>query len=281
MNKLACQYALLRFRPFVETGEFANVGVVLLCPEGRFFGYKMLKTYARITQFFHQLDRRVYLNGKALFVEELDRFAGHLRRAALDGRKREPDLDLATRLFAELTRPRDAMFQFDDRRLALAADPKATLANLFDHYVDRGFVTKTYQERLLENSVRRMLFSIDLAAMPHFLPGKIEADNFVVNFPFVQRTGRAITRVIKPLYLGHADSTRVLTHGGQWVDKVHRLRKRKALPDSVLFPLAAPPVRGPSYAAFEEIRADLLRADVEVVAANDEPSIRAFAAPLA
>lgn len=252
--------------------------MVLLCPEGRFFGYKLLKTYAHITQFFHQLDRRVYLNGKALFVEELDRFEGHLRKVSLDGRKREPDLDLATRLFAELTRPRDAMLQFDDRRLVLAADPKATLAELFDHYVDRGFVTKTYQERLLDNSVRRMLFSIDPTEALRFQPGRIEADNFVVNFPFVQRTGQAITRVIKPLYLGHADSTRVLTHGGQWVDKVNRLRRRKALPASVLFPLAAPPARGPAFAAFEEIREDLLRADVQVVAANDEPSIQAFAA---
>jgi hypothetical protein len=278
VNKLACQYALLRFRPFVETGEFANVGVVLLCPEGRFFGYKLLKTYARVTQFFHQLDRRIYLNGKALFVEELDRFAGHLRRVSLDGRKRSPDLDLATRLFAELTRPRDAMLQFDDRRLVMAADPKATLAELFDHYIDRGFVTKTYLERLLDNSVRRMLVSLDPAESLRFQPGRIEADNFVVNFPFIQRTGQAITRVIKPLYLGHGDSTRVLTHGGQWVDKVNRLRRRKALPESVLFPLEAPPAGGPAYAAFEEIREDLLRADVEVVAANDEPSIQVFAA---
>ena len=53
---------------------------------------------------------------------------------------------------------------------------------------------------------------------------------------------------------------------------------RKALPASVLFPLAAPSAGGPAYAAFEEIREDLLRADVEVVAANDEPSIQAFAA---
>jgi hypothetical protein len=277
VNKLACQYALLRFRPFVETGEFANVGVVLLCTEGRFFGYRLLKTHARITRFFHQIDRQVYLNGKALFAEELDRFAGHVRKLALDGRKREPDVELATRLFAELTRPRDALLQFDDRRLVLAADPKATLADLFDHYVDRGFVTRAYHERILENSVRRMLGNVDPAQTLHFQPGKVEADNFVVNFPFVQRTGQAITRVIKPLYLGHADSTRVLTHGGQWVDKVNRLRKRKALPGSVLFPLAAPLARGPAYAAFEEIREDLLRADVTVVAANDEPRILAFA----
>ena len=130
MNKLACQYALLRFRPFVETGEFAIVGVVLLSPEGRFFGYKLLKKYGRITQFFHQLDHQVYLNGKALFSEELDRFAAHLLRNALDGRKRVPDIALATGLFAELTRPRDAMLHFDECRVVLAADPQAKLDEL-------------------------------------------------------------------------------------------------------------------------------------------------------
>ena len=61
MKKFACQYALLRFRPFVETGEFANVGVVLLAPEARFFGFKLLnkQRHGRITHFFHQLDRKV------------------------------------------------------------------------------------------------------------------------------------------------------------------------------------------------------------------------------
>ena len=70
MNKVACQYALLRFRPFVETGEFANVGVVLLAPEARFFWFLLLKRYGRITQFFHQLDRKVYLNGREFMKEE-------------------------------------------------------------------------------------------------------------------------------------------------------------------------------------------------------------------
>ena len=71
MTKFACQYALLRFRPFAETGEFANVGIVLLAPEARFFGFKLLNRYGRITQFFKELDKKVYLNGRGLFKEEL------------------------------------------------------------------------------------------------------------------------------------------------------------------------------------------------------------------
>lgn len=277
MNKLACQYALLRFRPFVETGEFANVGVVLLCPEGRFFGFKLLKKYGRITKFFHQLDSKVYLNSKALFIEELQRVGQHMRSNALDGRKRVVNIQFAVNLFAELTRTRDAMLQFDERRIVLADNPKVKLNELFDYYVERNFVTKAYQERLLENSVRRLLFKSDSRIGALYSQGKVGTADFIVNFPFVHKKGEVVDRVIKPLYLAQEDSTRVLNHGGLWVDKVRRLRKRNALPDNVLFPLAAPKRESKAFRAYEEIRQDLVEAGVEVTLASDERSILTFA----
>ena len=274
MNKFACHYALLRFRPFVETGEFAYVGVVLMAPEARFFDFRLLKKYGRITKFFQQLDRKVYLNGQELFKEELERFAGELRHLALDGRKRQPDLTLARNLFAELVRPREAMLQFDEQRIALVDDPKAKLAALFDHYVERNFVTKEYQERLLESSVRKLLWLAKVGAQ--YGQQKIGGEDFAVNFPFVATADGRVQRVIKPLYLAQADSTKVLTHGGLWVDKVRRLRMRNALPENVLFPVTAPNQNARQFEAFVEIRDDLQRASVQVVPANDEPAILRF-----
>lgn len=281
MKKLACQYALLRFRPFVETGEFANVGVVLLCPEGRFFGFKLLKKYGRITKFFHELDSKVYLTGKALFTEELDRFATHIRLSALDGRKRVVDVPLAVGLFAELTRTRDSMLQFDERRVVLADDPKAKLKELFDYYVERNFVTKAYQERLLEGAVRRILFRDDPRIGAQYVQEKVGTSDFLVNFPFVHKTDNLVDRIIKPLFLGQDDSTRVLNHGGLWVDKLKRLRKRNALPENVLFPLAAPKPESKAYLAYEEIRQELVEVGVEVTQANNEKKILAFASEVA
>lgn len=276
MKKFACQYALLRFRPFVETGEFANVGIVLMAPEARFFGFRLLKRYGRITQFFHQLDRKVYLDGRELFKEELVRFTGDLRRLALDGRKTQPDLTLARNLFNELVRPREAMLQFADQRLVLADDPKVKLGQLFDHYVERNFVTKEYQERLLENNVRRMLFRAQIGA--EYRREKIGSPDFAVNFPFVQMHDGKAQRIIKPLHLAQGDTTKILTHGGQWVDKVRRLRKRNALPADVMFPVTTPATNTKPYEAFQEIRDELLEARVQVVPANDEGLILKFAA---
>lgn len=275
MKKFACQYALLRFRPFVETGEFANVGIALLAPDARFFGFRILKRYGRITQFFHQLDRKIYLDGRQLFKEEMDRFAIELRRAALDGRKTQPNVLLARNLFAEVVRPREAMLQFSEQRVVLADDPKAKLLQLFDHYVERNFVTKEYQERLLENNVRKLLFGAQIGAQ--YQKGKVGTDDFSVNFPFVNLVNGKVERVIKPLYLAQGDTTKILTHGGLWVDKVRRLRKRHALPEKVLFPVTEPAANSKPYHAFQEIRHDLLAENVEVVSANDEHKILRFA----
>lgn len=276
MKKFACQYALLRFRPFVETGEFANVGIVMMAPEARFFGFRLLKRYGRITQFFHQLDRKVYLDGRELFKEELDRFADELRRSALDGRKTQPDIPLARNLFAELVRPREAMLQFAEQRLVLADNPKEKLAQLFDHYIERNFVTKEYQERLLESTVRKLLFRGQLAAQ--YRPERIITPDFTVNFPFVLMGDGKAQRIIKPLFLAQGDTTKILNHGGQWVDKIRRLRKRNALPKDVLFPVTAPQMDAKAYGAFTEIRDDLVTIDVQVVSANDENEILKFAA---
>ena len=275
MKKFACQYALLRFRPFVETGEFANVGIALIAPEARFFGFRILKRYGRITQFFHQLDRQIYLDGRQLFKEEMDRFAVELRRLALDGRKTQPDVVLARNLFAEVVRPREAMLQFADQRVVMAEDPKAKLLQLFDHYVERNFVTKEYQERLLENNVRKLLFNAQVGA--RYQREKVGTEDFAVNFPFVDMVEGKAERVIKPLYLAQGDSTKILTHGGQWVDKVRRLRKRNALPPNVLFPVTQPAANTKPYHAFQEIMQDLLAENVQVVAADDERQILKFA----
>ena len=275
MTKFACQYALLRFRPFAETGEFANVGIVLLAPEARFFGFKLLNRYGRITQFFKELDKKVYLNGRMLFKEELERFAAQLRKLALDGRKSVPDVRLAVDLFAEFVRHREAILQFDERRIVLAEDPKAKLNALFDFYVERNFVTKEYQERLLENSIRKLLFSAEVGEV--YRQEKLGDADFAVNFPFVRMAEGHADRVIKPLYLAQNDTTKIITHGGQWVDKIRRLRKRQALPERVLFPVTAPAIDARAFRAFEEIREDLAAERVEIVAAASDQQILNFA----
>ena len=162
----------------------------------------------------------------------------------------------------------------------MAGDPKAKLNELFDHYVERNFVTKAYQERSLENAIRRILFNGNVRIGAEYTQEKVGTIDFVVNFPFVHKTENVVDRLIKPLYLAQDDSTRILNHGGSWVDKIKRLRKRNALPNNVLFPVAAPREETKAYTAYEEIRQELVDVGVEVTQANNEKRILAFASDL-
>jgi len=48
--KTLCLYAIVRFMPYAETQEFANVGVVMCVPDKNIFKFKLApKHFARIT----------------------------------------------------------------------------------------------------------------------------------------------------------------------------------------------------------------------------------------
>lgn len=272
--KAVCAYAVVQFRPFVETGEFANVGIVMLGVEHRFFDFHLLKKYGRVTRFFPELDRKVYLEAMAGFREELDRIKSIIRQNALDGRRNKPDKALAEHIFVEFTRAREGLLRFDTTRLVMAEEPKTKLTDLFEHYIGRNFVTKEYQERLLENKVGRLLYRAHLP----FGEGKIGNDDFVVRFPFIRRDEENVASVIKPLFLGQADSTHILTKGDNWVSKVKRLKKLNQLPKRILFVLEAPPQEAERrFRAFNEISADFREVGVQIADASNDREILKFA----
>ncbi len=312
--KQACQYVIVQFRPFVETGEFANVGIVLLCPEARYFDFQLMnKRYGRVTQFFHQLNSQIFITGMADFREELERVNALMRSEAFYGQRNTVNVEIALqpcvelvrptvnvekaqRIFAELVRPREGLLRFDMPRIVLAADPKAKLEELYDFYVERNFVTREYQERLLENKVGRLLYQAHLP----FFKDKVGDVDFAVRFPFVCRGQETsfigsesdeaksldtstpnfrpekgkVRGIIKPLHLAYDDSSKIFNHGGAWVDKIKRLKRRGQLPPQVLFAVKAPEQSAQRcFRAFGEIRDDLLDLNMTVESANDESRI--------
>ena len=43
MKRLFAHYTLVRLLPQADAGEFANIGVVLACPETGYFGFRLMK----------------------------------------------------------------------------------------------------------------------------------------------------------------------------------------------------------------------------------------------
>jgi hypothetical protein len=124
----ACHYAIVRFAPFIETGEFANVGVVIFAPDTRYFGFKLLdNNFTRLTDFFGGLEARVVKGTINSLRDELERLTAMMT---------EPGADNRAALWTGLIQPRETMLRFSPPRIALAENCQTKLLELYDYYVE-------------------------------------------------------------------------------------------------------------------------------------------------
>jgi hypothetical protein len=272
MNRFACQYAIIRFLPYAETGEFANVGVVLACPATGYFGAKLMpvKKTGRITGFFEQLDKRIYREAMAYLKDELDRL-GELVRERGAGNQ-----GFVQQTFAGLTRPREALLRFGETRVILAEQPADTLNQLFATVVERDFANKAYHDQILIRGVREILYKANLR--DHFQEGDIGNEDLHIHVPFVHRREGRAQFAIKPLDLAKDVPNLVYEVGGRWVDRVQRMQRHNLLPDAMLFAVKMPDARmDRARTAADEILGDLRDKGVKTAPIADAAAITAFA----
>ncbi|MFZ6875941.1 DUF3037 domain-containing protein [Undibacterium sp. Di27W] len=268
--KYACQYAIVRFMPFVETGEFANVGIVMMCQEAAYFDFILLNRVRRITAFFDQLAPQIYRDAKTDLKNELQRVKEMLQASMQANDK------TARFLFQELIRTREVMLRFDEPRVVLTNDPATKLEELFRFYVERNFVTHDYVEKKLEKRVRNLLADNNL---PSYRSGTARGGAFSANFPFAHYDANGeIDKAIKPLYLAHDDPAQAHEHGWAWLGKFNQLQKSDALPRDILVVAEAPsPESGENYAIFQQLEEDFQKISVPVIPIEQQLQIKQFA----
>lgn len=275
--KTACHYAIVRFTPFIETGEFANVGIVLFAPGERFFGFKLLiNRYARVTNFFHELDSKIFRTSMKMFRDEMERVADMLRQVGADRRMKPLDRDGAIRLWEEIIKPRETMLRFSQPRLVLAEDCETKLRDLYNFYVERNFANKEYQEKLLDRGVSGWLREARL--LDRFHSARIGNDEYHAQFPFVSGNEEKPDKVIKPLNLNYADAAKIIDHGGQWTVRLNALKKRGLLPAKLLFAVDGPNDQTMRGMAMHEVVEELTKAGAIVVPYGLSAPIIEFAA---
>ncbi|EGM79553.1 Protein of unknown function (DUF3037) [Rheinheimera sp. A13L] len=126
--KTIYQYAIVRFLPFAETGEFANVGIVLCAPDVGVFAFQLIPTPSeRVQLFFPRLNNDLLPNTLKLLTDELNRI------------QQLAEQHSSTQLFAtfqELIRPREQLIRYSGQRSVLsAAKPAELLAQLIKQLV--------------------------------------------------------------------------------------------------------------------------------------------------
>lgn len=259
MRKLACRYAIVQFLPYAETGEFANIGVVLVCPSTGYFGFELqTKRHARVTSFFDEISGKRYRAAVKALQGELGRLQRLVAAAPEEQRAQH-----VRALFSHLVSPRETLMRFGGERAVMADDPAATLEKLFGHYVDRNFATPEYVETAIGRRLKTLLAHLQLPNP--FRPENIGNDEVHASFPLVQREQGELSKAIKPFNLNQDEPNDIYAHGDVWVQKIKRLRQRQLLPPKVLFAVQTPAQEDQKrWHAFEEIRDELRDQEVQV-----------------
>ena len=271
-----CNYAVVRFLPYRETGEFVNVGGVLFCRDAGFFDVMLeTKRRQRVTDFFPELDRELFSQGRQTFNQELRRVKQML---CADDRRLADDARLT--IFRELVRPRESVFRFSEVGTVLAEDPAKKLAELFDRFVNRQFAkAKEYQETVMAHRLMDVLKAHQL--LGHYQQNKkIGNDEFHVLMPIVSeaRNHRGVAlRAIKPLDLDRDEPTKIYDHGDAWIKRVERLKQVNQLPEGMLFTVREATTDEKRIKACQQIREELARLEVRVLTNGDENGVLEFA----
>lgn len=248
----ACLYAIVRFCPYVETEEFANAGVVMIAPQAGFFSYKLMgRKHARVTNFFEDVDGALFRTALGNLKEELERIKDWLLDVGWPKGSQSDDIAIAKRVFGELVRPRETVIKFGNVRAVITEKPKAKLAELYDYYVERDFVTKQYRESVLEKEMRAWVSKAGIGS--RFEKKEVGTDDYHATFPFVEGERAAALKAIKPLYLGHDQPSKILDHGGQWLFRVQTLKRKGLMPKLVLFAAEGPQDDDAKQSAYREI----------------------------
>lgn len=262
--KCICNYSILRFLPYPETGEFVNIGIVLFTSSGD-FRYQVETRRQRVTTFFPSLDAKIFQRARKEMNEEFARLSGHFTA-------RSDDFDGLRSTFRHLIHPRETMMRFSEPGTLVETSPEAALKRLFDYYVKHSFATKEYQEVALEKQLGKLLSDSNLRQ--RYSEKKLGTADYPVKFPFVLVQGDAPVQAIKPIHLGHDEPSKIYEHGDAWVARIKRLDRANMLAQDTLF-VAGPPLPGkPKLAqAYKEMAAELSSYDnVRVVSAEESKS---------
>jgi len=278
IEKVACNYTILRFLPYPEPGEFVNLGIAIACPNIHWFDYRMeTRRLDRITDFFPELKptKAAFIEGRKLFKAELDRVVELLNGDKdKDQLRFKEDAKLFNQVFLNLVRPREEIFCFSQPRTCLTENPKAELDRLFNFYVERGFAQHLeYQETLMTKRLRKVFAAKKIVDLTEhtFINDLCHA-----HFPFVRQVNNRYVRAIHPLDLDKVETPKIVEHADQWKNRLQRLNNVPDHPEKVLL-VVRKPTEGKRLDVCLQMCKELEQVNALLLPKEDETSILDFA----
>ncbi|WP_019209106.1 DUF3037 domain-containing protein [Yersinia massiliensis] len=264
-----CLYSIVRYAPFAETEEFANIGVVMCAPKKRTFHFMLTQSNdARVTAFFRD---------DTIFPLAKDAVARELKYAQEQSHRFRTSEELAN-FFNYLTARRESIFHFSSTRVVLADNPESEIVRIYNQFVNHSDYSKERREEILAKELKRRLNAH--AELRHaFKKETFGGDLTRFSMPFVAKNEDEVLCAIKPLAFVQKEPGKMMEHCDSWVARVSRAAAENLLNlSSVLFTIDGH--KSPSISeakAMSEIRKTFDNNHIMHFRHDDEKSIIEFA----
>lgn len=256
-------YSIIRFRPFAETEEFANIGVIAMNFSNSQIDFEIApKRLARVRQFF---DERAYL----AYAKAIDHLRVEIPRST-EFRTGDLRTDPSV-IFADIVRPRESSIIFSNVRAVQSnLSLRQLTENLFARFVKREFAADSAENVFIKN-IRTALLRNGLKDFKSF---KFDDEIIPVSFPLAK--AGAVFRAIKPLAFSQKSPMSVVDYGAHWRKRLSYLLDRKKVDeDSVIVAVSGPDQDADEAMgeAFDLAFNELTRLPFEVVVSNSDGPI--------
>ncbi|WP_237884648.1 DUF3037 domain-containing protein [Pseudomonas sp. PGPR40] len=224
--KYTCLYSIVRFAPFAETEEFANVGIVLSAPAIGRMEYRLArKNLKRVNHFFECSN--LFAKAMEIAQNELD----NVRLMTTEAQESQ-----IVNHFRFLTEPKESLIRFSPMRSILVENFDAALGTLYSRYIERQGIGRDRRE---ENMVREIRTLFSEASIRNFRDDTLIGDLTKLHLPLVHRN--EIVAAIKPLAFDQAEPSAILDHCDQWLMKFVRAEQEGIIQlKNVLIPITTP-----------------------------------------
>jgi hypothetical protein len=267
--RLALHFSTVRFMPFAETSEFANVGVLVYAPQIGYTDFKIAPVkFKRVSDFFDDLDGSLYAKAIATFEDELN----YVKKYSY-----ELTGDCLADFMREITRTREGIMTFGETGVMLIDDPKAALDLLFDRFVGRTFAdNKEYREKQMIRVLRTELSSS--ITNVRYKEQSLDTGFSSFKLPLVAKAANMV-KAIKPLAFNQNTPLLLADHGDRWISRVKHLLNGCALrKEDFLFTIERPKSKKKEFNdAFEIVEAGMRDLGVNVLPFDKRSEIIEFA----
>lgn len=202
------EFITLRYRHDAMTGEFINIGVLLLSND-RFLGGRFCSRFTRMKQLFGSLQKSNHKHLMSYLQRHFDRVSGEVVDELVT--MQQSITELAHRVLP----PDDSAYQWSEIKRGLTADPEQELNHLYKrlvtHYENRGEKTRRSDDDVWSsfNSVFR-----EKQITRHLIPKKLETPDYAYNFDHAFKNGAY--HLYEPLAFDYEDASKIAEKAVRW-----------------------------------------------------------------